>query len=138
MVSRLLTVITLILIPVSASAQPAAPAAGLSNAAFQIRADATGITSLKHTGDVADTDYIAARGSLGRLLVRYRTAVNGDWKELHDPIPAGSSSSAIRYVLGAPVPSIAARASGSAVQGVGGIRALNDGLIPSATIGGGR
>ena len=138
MVSRLLTVITLILIPVPASAQPAAPAAGLSNAAFQIRADATGITSLKHTGDVADTDYIAARGSLGRLLVRYRTAVNGDWKELHDPIPAGSSSSAIRYVLGAPVPSIAARASGSAVQGVGGIRALNDGLIPSTAIGGGR
>jgi hypothetical protein len=136
MVSRL-PVAVAVLVGLSA-ARPAAAGDDLSNGAFQIRAGASGITSLKHTGDVADTDYIAARGALGRLIVRYRTAVNGDWKELRDLIEAGSSSSEVRYALGAPARSMAARASGSAVQGVGGIRALNDGLVPTPANAGGR
>jgi hypothetical protein len=134
MVSRLFALFA------AASLPLAAQAAGqdLANRAFQIRADTHGIVSLKHTGDVADTDYIAPRGALGPLLVRYRTAVNGDWKTLRDLIPAGGSASEIRYTLGAAVPPISARATGSAVQGVGGIRALNDGLVPLPRTGGGR
>jgi hypothetical protein len=139
MVSRLLTALTVALIASPVLGQPpgAAPQE-LSNRAFQIRASATGITSLKHTGDVADTDYIAARGSLGPLVVRYRTTANGDWKELRDLIPAGGSASQAGYLLGATTASLASRASGSAVQGVGGIRALNDGVVPVAATGGGR
>jgi len=41
----------------------------LANRAFQIKYDASGITSLKRTGDVADTDYIAANAAFGRLLI---------------------------------------------------------------------
>ena len=140
MVSRLLTLLTCTLMARQAFAQPVpAGSRALSNRAFQMRADETGITSMKHTGDVADTDYIAARGALGRLLVRYRTTVNGDWKELRDLVPDfASSPSELRYTLAAPVPALATRASGSAVQGVGGIRALNDGLVPALPSGGGR
>ena len=79
-----------------------APAAAddLSSRAFQLKYDASGITSLKRTGDVADTDYIAANAALGRLIVRYRTSAHGDWKELRDLLPrpggAGRHRSAIR------------------------------------------
>src|SRR3954447_8907282 len=109
----------------------AAPAASqdLSNRAFQLQYGAAGISSLKRTGDVADTDYIAANGSLGRLLVRYRTTAHGDWKELRDVIltrRATAASAEIGYALGTLQPALASRASGSAVQGVAGIRGLND------------
>ena len=110
----------------------------LSNRAFQIKYDGSGIASLKRTGDVADTDYIAANGALGRLIVRYRTTAHGDWKELRELLQTGSSPTSVRYTLGALLPGLAARASGSAVQGVAGIRGLNDGVVPRATPPGGR
>ena len=64
----------------------AAPAGAddLFNNAFRIQYDESGVRSLRRTNDVHDTDYIAANGRLGRLLVRYRTAVNGDWRELRE------------------------------------------------------
>ena len=111
----------------------------LSNRTFQIRHDASGITSLRRTGDVADTDYIATGSTLGRLIVRYRITPHGDWKELRDLIARpGGSATEIRYALGSLLPSIASRASGSAVQGVAGIRGLNDGVVPRAATPGGR
>lgn len=131
MVSRLYTVLGL----VAALACPLRAAGGdLSNRAFQIRSGPAGITSLKRTADVADTDYIAPRGALGRLLVRYRTAPHGDWKELRDLLSRSSSASEIAYALGTLARPLEARASGSAIQGVGGIRALNDGLVPAAGV----
>jgi hypothetical protein len=125
----------------------AAAAEDLSNRAFQIQYGPSGITSLKRTGDVHDTDYIAANGALGRLIVRYRTAANGDWKELRDLLlkrsaasagPAGPGSGEAAYTLGTYLPALASRASGSAVQGVAGIRGLNDGVVPRAPPAGGR
>jgi hypothetical protein len=50
-----------------------AAADDLANQSFKIVYDAQGIRSLKRTNDVHDTDYIQANGSLGRLLIRYRT-----------------------------------------------------------------
>jgi hypothetical protein len=131
MVSRVLVLLALFGAPIA----PSARAQDLSNRAFQIRYDGAGITSLKRTGDVADTDYIAANGALGRLIVRYRTAAHGDWKELRDPIFTGRAdvaggSSVVAYSLGAPQRSLASLASGSAVQGVAGLRGLNDGIVP--------
>ena len=113
----------------------------LSNRAFQLQYDASGITSLRRTGDEADTDYIASGGSLGRLIVRYRTTAHGDWKELRDLIlarRATAESNEIAYTLATPLPALASQASGSAVQGVAGIRGLNDGVVPRVTAGGGR
>jgi hypothetical protein len=113
-----------------------APAQDIANRAFQIKYDTAGITSLKRTGDVADTDYIAAGAAFGRLLVRYRTAPHGDWKELRDLIQTASSATSVQYRLATVPPGLAARASGSAVQGVAGIRGLNDGVVPRAATGG--
>ena len=118
---------------VPAAAQP------LSNRAFQLQYDASGITSLKRTADVADTDYIGAGGALGRLIVRYRTTTHGDWKELRDLVltrKATAGSNEISYALATPQPTLASKASGSAVQGVAGIRGLNDGVVPRAAAGG--
>src|SRR6185436_17963963 len=107
-------------------AVPPATADELANGAFRIQYDRSGLTSLRRTADVADTDYIAQNGSLGRLVIRYRTAPNGDWKELRDLASTGATGSSVQYELIRPIAPLAARASGSAVQGVAGIRGLND------------
>jgi hypothetical protein len=105
----------------------------LSNRAFQIQYDASGIRSLKRTNDIHDTDYIAANGRLGPLLVRYRTTRNGDWRELRQMLLAGEQKGrSITYTLGILEPTLASRSSGSAQTGAGGIRALNDGVVPAA------
>ena len=128
-------VVALLVASIAGLATPAA-AQELSNDAFRIRYDATGIISLRRTADVADTDYIAAGGALGPLVVRYRTSAHGDWKELRDLVPDGATPQEIRYMLARTGASLAARASGSAVQGVAGIRGLNDGLVPRPATGG--
>src|SRR5262245_20419957 len=118
-----------------------ATADDLSSRTFHLQTDASGITSLKRAGDVADTDYIASGGALGRLIVRYRTTAHGDWKELRDLIltrRAAAGTSEVGYELGARLPPLASRASGSAVQGVAGLRGLNDGIVPRVAGGGGR
>jgi hypothetical protein len=117
------------------ASSPQAPAGELTNQLFQIRYDAAGIRSLRRVADVHDTDYIAAGGALGRLVVRYRTAPNGDWRELRDVTMGASGSGSISYTLGAVAPGLASRASASAERGVGGLRALNDGLVPAPSGG---
>lgn len=114
----------------------AAIADEIRNGAFQIHADATGVTSLKHPNDAADTEYVAPGGSLARLIVRYRSAAHGDWKELRELVAAAATNGEIRYLLAAPGVSLASRASASAVQGVAGLRGLNDGLVPRTANGG--
>jgi len=114
-----------------------AGAQDLSNHAFRVRYDASGIRSLKRTKDVHDTDYIAANGVLGRLLIRFRTTANGDWRELREMLmaePAGSQS--VSYTLGTLVPTLAARSAPSAAIGVGGLRALSDGQVPAVAASG--
>jgi hypothetical protein len=93
-----------------AGAPFAASAQDLDNAAFHIRYDATGIRSLKRTGDLYDTDYIAANGSLGRLLIRYRATRNGDWRELRDMRIRAHGSAWVEYEMGRLLPTLAQRA----------------------------
>jgi hypothetical protein len=126
-----------------AAALLAAPLAAqeLKTSTFTVRYGPSGVTSVRRTEDVADTEYVGANGTLGRLLIRYRTSPHGDWKELRDPMMTGRASDAggsmtVVYELGTVQPSLASRASGSAVQGVAGLRGLNDGLVP--VVGGGR
>jgi hypothetical protein len=116
-----------------------ADAQELSNQAFRIAYDESGIRSLKRTNDVHDTDYIAANGRLGPLLLRYRVTPNGDWRELrHVRLTGEQAGRSITYTLGVLDPTLASRSSGSAPVGAGGIRALNDGLVPAPSAGGGR
>lgn len=108
----------------------------LANRSFKIQYDGDGIRSLRRTGDKYDTDYIAANTALGRLLVRYRATPNGDWRELRDiigrPATPGPRAGAhpIEYVLGTLRPTLASKASPSAARGVGGLRGLNDAVVP--------
>ena len=109
----------------------------LTNNAFQIQYDQSGIRSLKRVNDVHDTDYIAANGRLGPLLVRYRTTRHGDWIELRQILlSAEQKGRSITYSLGTLEPSLASRASGSAQTGAAGIRGLNDGIVPTASTAG--
>ena len=134
MISRVVingTLASLLLVAGTAAAQD------LSNEAFQIQYDQSGIRSLRRAGDVHDTDYITQGGRLGPLLVRYRTARHGDWIELRQVLmTAEQKGRSITYTLGTVEPSMASRASGSAQTGAGGIRGLNDGIVPSPPAGG--
>jgi hypothetical protein len=117
---------------------PFASAQDLHNPAFRIRYDAGGIRSLKRTADVYDTDYIAANGSLGRLIIRYRATRNGDWRELRDMRIRAQSGQSVEFEMGRLLPTLAQRASPLAERGVGGLRGLNDGILPLLPAGGGR
>jgi hypothetical protein len=120
---------------------PLADAQKLSNEAFQIEYDGSGIRVLRRTNDIHDTNYIAPNGSLGPVLIRFRTTPNGDWRILRDVILDSLSSTdrQVSYVVGTLPPSLAGRSSPSAAVGVAGLRGLNDGLVPSiGPAGGGR
>ena len=106
----------------------------LSNKDFQIRFDASGIRSLKRTSDVHDTEYLGTNGILGSLVVRYRSAPNGDWRELREIVSEGPAAAGqtYRYRLSAFLPTLAAKSTASAAVGVGGLRSLNDGQYPPA------
>ena len=121
-------------------AVPSASAQDLSNGAFQLQYDESGVRSLRRTDDVHDTEYIAANGRLGRLLVRYRTTANGDWRELREMLMTGQQPGrSVAYTMGARLPALASRASAVAQTGAGGLRGLNDGLVPMPSpVGGGR
>ena len=135
--SRIVLPLTLGLI--TASASLAFAQQPLANASFQMQYDASGIHSLRRTNDTQDTDYIAANGTLGRLLIRYRTTKSGDWRELREmQLQSGASAQSISYAFGVWQPTLAARSTGGAAVGAAGVRALNDGLVPVVAAGGGR
>ena len=68
--------------------------------------------SLKRVNDVHDTDYIAANDALGRLLIRYRTTRNGDWRELRQMLLTTTTpGKAIGYTFGTLTRSLAARST---------------------------
>ncbi len=96
----------------------AVPAAAddLSNQSFKIQYDAQGIRSLKRTSDVHDTDYIQAGGALGRLLIRFRTTANGDWRELREMtlVPQGTGGDRVSYMLGTRQRTLAEKSTPSA------------------------
>ena len=125
-------VVGAILAPVAAHADD------LKNNSFTIQYDAQGIRSLKRTADVHDTDYIQAGGSLGRLLIRFRTTANGDWRELREMSLQTPNPSSVTYVLGTRQRTLAEKSTPSAAVGVAGLRGLNDGQVPVAPAGGGR
>jgi hypothetical protein len=108
-----------------------ASAAELSSRVFQIQYDGSGIRSLKRTNDLHDTEYLAANGILGSLIIRYRSTANGYWRELRDLTGLRQAGArAVSYQLGTLLPTLAAKSTASAATGAGGLRALNDGQVP--------
>ena len=81
----------------------------MSNEHFRIASAATGVSSLKHTADVFDTDYILPGRSLGDLVVRYREAGTSDWKQVSSAamVGAGPPGSRVALHVGRVVPTIA-------------------------------
>lgn len=132
-VLKLGLVISLFLLASAAYAQE------MANDAFRVQYDESGIRSLRRANDVHDTDYLAQNGRLGRLLVRYRTTANGDWRELREMRMTGQTAGqSVTYTFGTRLPTLASRSSAVAQTGAGGLRGLNDGLVPAPPSSGGR
>src|SRR5581483_9003148 len=101
--------VALLLLPVLAGAQ------NLRNSAFTIQYGDEGIVSLRHTQDVADTEYIAPGGSMGRVVARYRTGAAGAWREVGQLKLAGEPrGNTIQYRAGELLKTLAAQAEVSA------------------------
>src|SRR5215831_10835257 len=116
--------VALLLLPAMAGAQD------LRNSAFTIQYSDEGIVSLRHTNDVADTEYIASSGSLGRVVARYRTASAGEWRDIgHLKLAGEPSGNKIQYRAGELLKTLAAQAEVSASDTVPGLAAVNDGLV---------
>ncbi len=101
---------------------------------FRIDYDGTGLRSLKRVNDAHDTEYIAANGSVGGIVIRYRSTPQGDWREVREFVDMKRSAdgTTVFYTMGVPLPTLAAKSTPSAQTGAGLLRALNDGLIPGA------
>jgi hypothetical protein len=112
----------------------------LTNGVFRIQYDSAGVRSLKRVNDVHDTDYIAANDALGRLLIRYRTTRNGDWRELRQMLLSAGpgQGQSIAYTFGTLTRSLASRSTPGAAVGVAGLRGLNDGQVPAVAAPAGR
>src|SRR5215475_263890 len=115
-------------------------AQNLRNNAFTIQYRDEGIVSLRHTQDVADTEYIANGGSLGRVVARYRTAAQGEWRETgHLKLAGEPDGNTIQYRAGELLKTLAAQSEVSASATVPGLAAVNDGLVaPNLAGRGGR
>src|SRR5215471_14157145 len=116
----------LLLLPAIAGAQ------SLRNSAFNVQYSDEGIVSLRRANDVADTEYIASGGSLGRVVARYRTAPQGEWREVgHLKLTGEPVGNTIRYRAGDLLKTLAAQSEVSASTTVPDLATVNDGLVAS-------
>ena len=114
----------LLLLPAVAGAQ------NLRNGAFTIQYGEEGIVSLRHTNDVNDTEYIASGGSLGRVVARYRTSPQGEWRDIsHLKLAGEAGGNRIQYRVGELLKTLAAQSEVSASSAVPGLTTVNDGAV---------
>lgn len=112
---------------------PSAPAQSLRNSRFQIESSPAGLTSLKHTQDKYDTDYIASGRTLGDVLIRYRSVGEKDWKKASAATPDSENTSrngTAFFTIGDLAPTIASSARPSASTSSPAVMALNDRVLP--------
>jgi uncharacterized protein DUF5695 len=107
-----------------------ASAQQIANNEFQLQFSAAGLSSLKHTQDAFDTDYILAGRVLGDVYIRYRTP--GDaWEEITSATGASQASSdEVKYQIGRAIPTIATESRTNSSIGPWGTRTLNDQIEP--------
>src|SRR5215471_6348329 len=117
----------LLLLPAIVGAQ------SLRNSAFNVQYSDEGIISLRRTNDVADTEYIASGGSLGRVVARYRTSPQADWRDIsHPKLAGGPAGNRVEYRIGELLKTLAAQSEVSASATVPGLATVNDGLVMPA------
>src|SRR5690348_3984973 len=105
----------------------------LANNEFQLQFSGSGLSSLKHTQDVFDTDYILAGRDLGDVYIRYRTPGNV-WQEVTSATGASqTSASDMKYQIGRAIPTIATESRSNSSIGPWGTRALNDQIEPKTS-----
>ena len=113
----------------------------LSNNAFNIQYGAGGITSLKRVNDKFDTEYLSPGGSLGNIVIQYRTSTNSDWTTAREVGPAATASAGgntINYSIGTLLPTLPQLSTVSASSGGTNATSLSDGLYPAPPTPGGR
>jgi len=113
-----------------------ASAQQLENDRFQLRFSDSGLSSLKHTHDVYDTDYVLSGRAVGDVLVRYKVAGQA-WKQV-DSATAGAENPSghgmrYSYKIGRAIPTIATASKTNSSTGPWGTSALNDQIEPSSS-----
>ena len=112
---------------------PCLAQSSLSDSSFHIDYSSAGITSLKHTNDRYDTDYIAAQRALGDLLIRYRATGEKDWQQASGAVLDSGSArdqSSASFTIGTLVPTLASLSKISASVRSPAVQALNGDLVP--------
>ncbi len=116
--------LALLLLPGAVGAQ------SLRNGAFTIQYSDEGIVSLRHPNDVYDTEYIASGAAFGRVVARYRTSPQGEWREIGQLKPDGQpTGNRIEYRLGELLKTLAAQSQVTASSNVPGLATVNDGAV---------
>ncbi len=113
----------------------------LTNNAFNIRYGSGGITSLKRVNDKYDTEYLSVGGSLGNLVIQYRTSTNSGWttaREVGPGATAPADGNTINYSIGTLLPTLPQLSTVSASAGGTNATSLSDGLYPPPPTPGGR
>ncbi|MBV9181576.1 MAG: hypothetical protein JO356_09695, partial [Acidobacteria bacterium] len=103
----------------------------LGNEQFQLAFSSSGVSSLKRSHDLFDTDYILAGRTLGDVLLHYRAAGEAEWQELTSGTGASEKSQQeITYQIGRAIPTVATSSRANSSVGPWMISALNDQLEP--------
>ena len=103
----------------------------LSNDQFNLTYSSAGLSSIKHTHDSYDTDYITPGRTLGDVVVRYRSAGDNAWQEVSSGNSAVAASERLSYTVGRAVPTIATSSRPSSSSGQWSLEALSDQIEPS-------
>jgi hypothetical protein len=104
----------------------------ISNDQFNLTYSSAGLRSVKHTHDSYDTDYIAPGRALGDVLVRYRDAGDGSWREASSATAPAASNETLSYSVGRAVPTLATSSKPSASAGQWSMHTLNDQIEPTS------
>ncbi len=103
----------------------------LSNDQFNLTYTSAGLSSVKHTHDAYDTDYITAGRTLGDVVVRYRSTGESVWQEVSSGNSAVAANQRLSYTVGRAVPTIATSSRPSSSSGRWSLEALSDQIEPS-------
>ena len=104
----------------------------ITNDQFQLQVSNAGLSGLKHTKDVYDTEYILGGRALGDVLVRYRSGV-GSWQQVDSATAATENPAGIEYQIGRAIPTMATASKANSSIGPWGANALNDQIEPKSS-----
>jgi hypothetical protein len=103
----------------------------ISNDEFNLAYSSAGLSSIKHTHDAYDTDYMTPGRTLGDVVVRYRNAGDSAWQEVSSGNSAMAANERLSYTVGRAVPTIATSSRPSSSSGQWSLEALSDQIEPS-------